>query len=130
MGSCGPQLVDIAYGELMLGNRGGPSSAISAEEVAKSDPEYLTVAPCGFDLPRTLEEIPVIERYPWWDSLRSVREGKVVFADGSRFFNRSGMTVVRAAEILAEIPHGVISGETTEGSHWRWRRDACAGAAS
>ena len=48
------------------------------------------------------------------------RNGKVAFADGNLFFNRSGMTVTRTAEIIAEILHGVTFGERSEGVHWRW----------
>jgi hypothetical protein len=50
----------------------------------------------------------------------------VAFADGNFFFNRSGMTLTRSAEILAEILHGVVSDERTEGRHWRWLRDVGA----
>jgi hypothetical protein len=48
-----------------------------------------------------------------------VLQGKVVFADGNLFFNRSGMTVSQTAEIIAEILHGISFGERTEGVHWR-----------
>jgi hypothetical protein len=44
----------------------------------------------------------------------------VAFADGNLFFNRSGMTISRTAEILAEMLHGVTFGERTEGVHWCW----------
>jgi iron complex transport system substrate-binding protein len=88
--------------------------------VAEADPEYLIVAPCGFSLERAVEEQPVLERYPWWNRLRAVREGKVAFADGNKFFNRSGMTITKTAEILAEILHGMTFGRPTEGACWRW----------
>jgi iron complex transport system substrate-binding protein len=81
------------------------------------------VAPCGFKLERTMQELPVLEQYPWWSELRAVRQRKVAFADGNLFLNRSGMTVVHSAEILAEIFHGVISGERSAGRHWVWAHD-------
>jgi iron complex transport system substrate-binding protein len=130
MGNWGPELVDAANGELVLGNRGQHSSAIPSEQLKDADPEYLVVAPCGFNLDRAEQEIPVLERYPWWSELQAVRERKVAFADGNLFFNRSGMTIVRSAEILAEILHGVISGEPTEGLHWRWINDSRAARTS
>jgi hypothetical protein len=52
--------------------------------------------------------------------MRAVRTGKVAFADGNLFFNRSGMTTVQTAEIIAEILHGVTFDAPTEGTHWRW----------
>ena len=123
MSNWGPELVEAANGALVLGNEGQHSAAIPATDVPTADPEYLVIAPCGFNLERTIEELGVLQRYPWWRELRSVREGKVAFADGNLFFNRAGMTVVRTAEILAEILHGVVTGERSEGRHWRWLTD-------
>ncbi|MBI1898406.1 MAG: ABC transporter substrate-binding protein [Acidobacteria bacterium] len=124
MGNWGPELVDAANGDLLLGKRGQHSSAIASGQVKAADPEYLVVAPCGFALERAARELPVLERYPWWNALRAVRTGKVAFADGNLFFNRSGMTITRSAEILAEILHGVISAEPAQGRHWLWMKDA------
>lgn len=123
MSNWGPELVEAANGELALGNKALHSSAIPAEQVREADPEYLVVAPCGFNLERTLKDLRVLEEYPWWRELRAVRDRKVAFADGNLFFNRAGMTVVRTAEILAEILHGLITEPRTEGRHWRWIRD-------
>jgi iron complex transport system substrate-binding protein len=120
MGNWGPELVEAAGGRLVLGNRGQHSFAIAAEQLPAADPEYLVIAPCGFSLQRAIQELPVLEQYPWWSKLRAVRQRKVAFADGNLFFNRSGMTVVRSAEILAEMFHGVVTGERTEGRHWVW----------
>jgi iron complex transport system substrate-binding protein len=85
------ELVDIAGGDLLPG--------------PDSDAEFLIVAPCGFTLDRALAERPVLEAYPWW-----THHQKVVFADGNRFFNRSGMTMSQTAELLAEILHGIDYG--------------------
>jgi len=119
MANWGPELVEIANGEVRLGKQGRHSSAIPGEWVAEADPEYLIVAPCGLPLARAERERPVLEAYPWWSGLRAVREGNVVFADGNLFFNRSGMTVAQTAEILAEILHGVTFGDAAEGRCWR-----------
>jgi iron complex transport system substrate-binding protein len=124
MGNWGPELVEIAGGEPLLGNKGQHSRAIPAEQLREADPDVLIVAPCGFNLTRSLGEQEVLERLPWWNELRAVREGKVAFADGNLYFNRSGMTVARTAEILAEILHGVPSGDLTEEFCWRWYTEA------
>jgi iron complex transport system substrate-binding protein len=120
MGNWGPELVEIANGDLLLGNRNQHSYAIPGEQVLGADPEYLIVAPCGFNLERACQELPVLQAQWWWTRLRAVRTGRVAFADGNLFFNRSGMTISRTAEILAEILHGEVSGAPTEGAHWRW----------
>jgi iron complex transport system substrate-binding protein len=120
MGNWGPELVDIAGGDLLLGAKGQHSAAVLPERILTADPEYLIVAPCGFNLERTLRERQVLEGQPWWHSLRAVQAGKVAFADGNLFFNRSGMTISQTAEIIAEILHGVIFGSPTEGVSWCW----------
>jgi len=116
MGNWGPELVEIANGELLLGKKGEYSAAIPAEQLRDADPEYLIVAPCGFNLERSLREQTVLERYPWWRELQAVRKGNVAFADGNLFFNRSGMTISQTAEIIAEILHGISFGSEV---HWR-----------
>jgi iron complex transport system substrate-binding protein len=120
MANWGPELVDAAGGDLLLGRPGQHSTSMSGQPVADADPEVLIVAPCGFALDRALREQPVLEAYPWWGNLRAVRAGRVAFADGNLFFNRSGMTTVQTAEIIAEILHGLTFGAPAENRHWRW----------
>ena len=98
MGNWGPELVEIANGELLLGRKGEYSTAIPAEQLRAADPEYLIVAPCGFNLERALVDQAVLERQPWWPELQAVRNGNVAFADGNLFFNRSGMTISQTAK--------------------------------
>jgi iron complex transport system substrate-binding protein len=119
MGNWGPELIEIANGEPLLGHPGEFSAAIPAEHLRDADPEYLIVAPCGFNLERAEREQAVLERLPWWRDLRAVRNGNVAFADGNLFFNRSGMTIAQSAEILAEILHGVSFAAPAENLHWR-----------
>ena len=119
MGNWGPELVEIANGELLLGEKCKYSTAIPAEQLRDADPEYLIVAPCGFDLERSFRERTVLERYPWWAELQAVRKGNVAFADGNLLFNRSGMSVSQTAEVIAEILHGISFGGRTKGVRWR-----------
>ena len=119
MGNWGPELVEIANGQPLLGHPGEFSTAIPAERLRDADPEYIIVAPCGFNLERAEREQAVLERHPWWRDLHAVRNGKVSFGDGNLFFNRSGMTIAQSAEILAEILHGVSFDSPTEDLHWR-----------
>ena len=119
MGNWGPELIEIANGEPLLGHPGEFSAAIPPERLRDADPEYLIVAPCGFNLQRAEREQAVLERHPWWRDLRAVRNGNVAFADGNLFFNRSGITISQSAEILAEILHGVRFAAPTEDLHWR-----------
>lgn len=106
MGNWGPELVLTANGQPLLATPGQYSHTVTWEDVRNADPDYLIVSPCGFDLARSLAERPVLEANPGWQELRAVREGRLFFADGNRYFNRSGMTVTDTAEIIAEILHG------------------------
>jgi iron complex transport system substrate-binding protein len=116
MGNWSPELVAAANGRLLLGEKGGYSSAVNWQQVRDADPEWLIIAPCGFDLERTLRETSTLEARPGWFDLRAVRDGKVVLADGNRYFNRSGTTIVETVEILAEILHGYPAGH--RGKAW------------
>jgi iron complex transport system substrate-binding protein len=114
MGNWGPELVDAANGNILLGEKGEHSQAIPWERVRHADPDYLIIAPCGFDLPRTRQEVPTLEALPGWSALRAVRSGRVALADGNKYFNRSGTTIVETVEIIAEILHG-----DRVKAHWR-----------
>jgi len=63
--------------------------------------------------------VPVLEALPGWSTLRAVRSGRVAFADGNTYFNRSGTTIVETAEILAEILHGDCVAPRWRGTAWR-----------
>jgi iron complex transport system substrate-binding protein len=118
MGNWGPELVEAANGKTLLGDKGHHSQAIPWERVLHADPDYLIIAPCGFDLPRTRQEVPTLEALPGWSDLRAVRSGRVALADGNKYFNRSGTTIVETVEIIAEILHGDRVGTHWRGSAW------------
>jgi iron complex transport system substrate-binding protein len=125
MGNWMPEVVTIAGGTPLLAHPGDYSMATTFDCVREADPDFVIVAPCGFPLDRALAERDVLESYPGWSDLRAVRDGAVAIADGNRFFNRSGMTVSRTAEMVAEMLHGVCVGESSHGAWWRWLdRDA------
>jgi len=123
-----PELVDVANGNLLLGRRGEHSAAISWQDICEADPNFLIVAPCGFNLERATREISVLEALPGWFQLNAIKKGRVFFADGKKFFNRSGTTIVETAEIMAEILHGLVLQRSREGSGWQ--RHARAGVES
>ena len=76
MGNWGPELVEAANGRLLLGEKGEFSKAIDWQSVRDADPEWLVIAPCGFDLERTMREVPTLEALPGWSDLRGApREG-------------------------------------------------------
>jgi iron complex transport system substrate-binding protein len=104
-GNWGPELIAAAGGIPLLAEAGHHSVPVTWEHVVDADPDFLIVAPCGFNLDRTLREIDLLEQRPGWSELRAVQDNRAVFADGNKYFNRSGTTVVETTEILAEILH-------------------------
>lgn len=120
MGNWGPELVDSANGELLIGSAGQYSNQIPFEQVRAADPEFLIVAPCGFGLDRALRERSVLESYAGWQDLRAVRNRTIAVADGNLYFNRSGTTVASTAEILAEILHGIPLHTCANERAWSW----------
>jgi iron complex transport system substrate-binding protein len=105
MGNWGPELVALAGGESVLGAPGEHSVAIEWERVRAADPDVIVVAPCGFDLPRTLREMPSFATRAGWGDLRAVRAGRVFAADGNLYFNRSSPSVFTSIRVLAEMLH-------------------------
>jgi iron complex transport system substrate-binding protein len=128
-GNWGPQLVEVANGKLLLGDKGEHSHAISWERVRQANPDYLIIAPCGYNLSRSVREIPILEALPGWFQLSAVKNDRVFFADGNKFFNRSGPTIAETAEIIAEILHGFRFGKTWEARAWQRYRCAARMAA-
>lgn len=124
MGNWGPELIEAANGRLLLGEKGEFSHAVSWDAVRSADPDFLIVAPCGFTLERSLREIPLFEALPGWFEMNAVRKAQVAFADGNKYFNRSGTTIVETAQILAEILHGRVLEQSRRGSAWLPYADA------
>ncbi len=115
-----PELVDLAGGQNLLGVAGRHSPWLTVEELAARDPEIIAVMPCGFDIARTRAEMPPLVRDPRWNTLRSVRGGRVYLTDGNQYFNRPGPRLVESARILAEILHPEIFDNSLE--HVGWTR--------
>ena len=119
MGNWGPELVEAANGKLLLGKKGEHSQVTSWARVREADPAFLIVAPCGYNLSRSMREIPILEALPGWFELSAVKNARVVFADGNKFFNRSGTTIAKTVEIVAEILHGYRFPQSWEGNAWQ-----------
>jgi len=64
--------------------------------------------------------MPILAAKPGWLDLRAVRAGRVVVADGNRYFNRSGPSVFETVEILAEILHPQEFPPRYKGRAWRF----------
>jgi len=104
-GNWAPEIIHLAGGEDLLGHPGTHSPQFKFEKLLQADPEIIIVAPCGFILERTRAEMNAFTEQPAWQNLRAVKADQVYIADGNRFFNRPGPSVVDSLEIIAEILH-------------------------
>lgn len=113
-----PELISMAGGLNLFGEAGKHSPWMTWEELVAKDPDIIFVSPCGFDIARTLEEMHILKNKPEWDSLKSVRAGRVFVADGNQYFNRPGPRLAESLEILAEVIHPNLFHFGHEGSGW------------
>jgi iron complex transport system substrate-binding protein len=100
-----PELVEIAGGQNLFGVAGTHSPWMTWEELLAADPEVIVVLPCGWNIEKCRQEMPVLTSRAEWPRLQAVRNGRVFVTDGNQYFNRPGPRLVEAAEILAEILH-------------------------
>jgi iron complex transport system substrate-binding protein len=100
-----PELVRMAGGRNLFGEAGHHAPWLKWSEVVAADPDILLILPCGFDIARTRQELPLLTRRPNWSGLKAVREGRVYLLDGNQYFNRPGPRLAESLEILAEIFH-------------------------
>lgn len=105
-----PGQITAAGGAPLLATSGEHTKPMTWEAVRAARPEVVLVLPCGFPPERTLREAELLTRLPGWTDLPAVRDGRVWVLDGPAYFNRPGPRVVRGAEVLAHVLHGVRAG--------------------
>jgi iron complex transport system substrate-binding protein len=79
---------------------GQRAPTLDAPRLAALDPDVVVVKPCGFALPRTLDEVDVVR-----DALPRTWRARTYVADGNAYFNRPGPRIVESLEILAACVH-------------------------
>ena len=104
--NCGhwiPYQIAYAGGVDMLSNPGGDSIVTPWEKIVRYDPEVLVIAPCGFEVNRTIEELHILNAKPGWNNLAAVKNDAVFVADYDLFTQPSAGTLVEGIELLARI---------------------------
>ena len=100
-GHWSPELVRLAGGEEVVGVAGERSRTVDWQQIVAAAPEVMLIACCGFDVERTLADLPILRGYRGWDNLPCVRAKRVYVVDGSAYFSRPGPRLVDSLEILA-----------------------------
>ncbi len=113
-----PELVELAGGVNLFGEAGKHSPWLTWDDLQAKDPDVILVLPCGFDIPRTQQEMQALTRRPDWTELRAVRDQRLYLLDGNQYFNRPGPRLVESLEILAEILHPDLFQFSHQGTGW------------
>ena len=100
-----PEMVELAGGVNCFGDRESGSYPLEWDAVLSSQPEVIILMPCGFEVPRALEDVPLLTARAGWQSLPAVQNNRVFAIDASSYTSRSGPRLVTGLEILAEMLH-------------------------
>jgi iron complex transport system substrate-binding protein len=114
-----PELVQLAGGVNLFGTAGKHAPWLTWEQLAAADPDVIVLMPCGWDIARIHQEMPVLTTRPEWPRLNAVRAGRVFLTDGNQYFNRPGPRLVESLEILAELFHPGAFKFGHEGRGWQ-----------
>jgi len=109
--NCGhwiPFQIAAAGGVDMLSNPAGDSIVNKWEKIQKYNPEVLVIAPCGFDISRSEEEMHLLTTKPGWNELAAVKNNAVYLADFDLFTQPSVGTLVKGVEVLSCLFHPEI----------------------
>jgi iron complex transport system substrate-binding protein len=101
-----PQMVEYAGGDISsTGSAGEPSRRMDIDEAVHLNPDIIVLMPCGFDIKRTLKELPALASNEKWKSLQAVKSGNVYAVNANAYFSKPGPRTVVGLEILAKILH-------------------------
>lgn len=105
--NCGhwiPYQIAQAGGVDMLSNPAGYSIITEWSKIIQYNPEVLVVAPCGFSMEKTAQEIHKLIELDGWDDLSAVKNNAVYFANAD-LFTCPSLHLVDGIELLASVFH-------------------------
>lgn len=100
-----PDMVALAGGTDVAGMPGEPSHRMRWSDVAALEPEVVVLAPCGFDLDRTLSEVVPLDLSAHLLGTPARQESSVYAVDADGYFSRPGPRVADGVEVLAHLLH-------------------------
>ena len=110
------EMVERAGGDTCFGSKQSGSSRLKWEQVLESQPEIIMLMPCGFDLARAVEDLPLLTNLEGWGTLPAVQNDRVYIIDADAYTSRLGPRLITGLEIMAEIIHpGLFSGLIPDG---------------
>ena len=100
-----PEMVELAGGANCFGDKETGSFPLEWASIMESQPEVIILMPCGFDVKRGLQDLPLLTQKEDWKSLPAVQNNRVYVIDAGAYTSRSGPRLVEGLEILAEMIH-------------------------
>lgn len=100
-----PYQIAHAGGIDMLSNPGGDSMVIPWQKIVRYNPEVLVVAPCGFTIGRTLQELHLLEELPGYHQLKAIEDKRLWIMDFDLFTQPSAATLVAGIMLLCAAFH-------------------------
>jgi iron complex transport system substrate-binding protein len=100
-----PGMVTAAGGTDVAGMAGEPSHRMRWPDVAALEPDVVVLAPCGFDLDRTLSEVVPLDLSAHLLGTPARQESRVFAVDANAMFSRPSPRVVDGVEVLAHLLH-------------------------
>jgi len=100
-----PDMVAVAGGIEVAGMSGEPSHRMRWTDVASLEPDVVVLAPCGFDLDRTLSEIVTLDLSAGLLGTAARQESRVFAVDANANFSRPGPRLVDGVDLLAYLLH-------------------------
>jgi iron complex transport system substrate-binding protein len=100
-----PDMVSAAGGIDVAGMTGEPSHRMRWPDVVALEPDVVVLAPCGFDLDRTLSEVVPLDLSAHLLGTAARQESRVFAVDANAMFSRPSPRVVDGVELLAHLLH-------------------------
>jgi iron complex transport system substrate-binding protein len=98
-----PDVVEMAGGRPVLSTEGEPTRRVDWDAFCETNPDVIACMPCGFTIEETRRDLHYLTERDGWDELAAVQNNRVALLDGNAYYNRPGVRLYRAIEVLASV---------------------------
>ena len=85
------------------GRAGRPSFKVSADDIARSNPDVIVVMLCGYNAKRNAKEFQAVKIPPTWENLPAIRNRRIFAVDANSHFSRPGPRLADGVHLLAHL---------------------------
>lgn len=113
-----PDVVEMAGGRAVLSTDGEPTRRVDWGSFREANPDVIACMPCGFMIEETRRDLHYLTERAGWGELDAVRHGRVALLDGNAYYNRPGVRLYRAVEVLASVLYPALDVDAAD-----WERE-------